>query len=116
MKGLATILTYLGSSVARIFSDKILSWIALKAILVFLCIVVMPILLNNFLYDLIEIVMNFANSQSASGSSLNGSMTFSGLLGWLIASFRLPECLSVLISALVLRVCLSMVPFVRLVG
>lgn len=87
-----------------------------KAVLVFLFIVVVPLLLNNFLYDIIQIVMDFASVQTANARSVNGAMSFSGLTGWLLSCFRIPECLSVLVSALVLRTVLSMVPFVRLVG
>ena len=110
------ILTLLGSLAGKIFADKVLGWIALKSILVFFFITVVPLVLNNFIYDLIEIIMNFATSQTSGVSSLDGAMTFSGFLGWLISTFRLPECLSVLISALCLRLSLSMIPFVRPVG
>lgn len=110
------LLMFLGSGIAKIFADKVLGWIALKAILVFLFITVVPLLLNNFLYDIIKIMMDFASGQAAGASALNGQMTFSGFMAWLIECFRLPEAISLLISALVLRLTLSMIPFVRLVG
>lgn len=110
------LLLFLGSTIAKIFTDKVLGWIAMKTILVFLFLTVVPLLLNNFIYDLIEIMMNFASGQSAGASALNGQMTFSGFMAWLIECFRLPEAISLLISALVLRLTLSMIPFVRLVG
>lgn len=111
---MGVLLSFLGSAVAKVFTDKVLAYLAMKAILVFLFIVVVPLLLNNFVYDLIEIVMNFANNQAGSAGSMNGAMNFTGFAGWLVSSFRLPECLSVMVSALVLRLSLSMVPFVRL--
>ncbi|MDD2540066.1 MAG: hypothetical protein PHH28_03360 [Desulfuromonadaceae bacterium] len=113
---MAAILAYLGSSMAAIFADKILGWIALKAVLVFLFIIVVPLLLNNFLYDIIKIMMDFASSQAGSASQFNGNMTFSGFLAWLLECFRIPEAISLLVSALSLRVVLNMIPFVRLVG
>lgn len=112
---LAAILSFLGSAVARVAADKVLSWIALKGILVFLFVTVVPLLLNNFAYDIIEIVMNFASSQAGGSGSVNGAMVFTGLMGWLIECFKIPEALSVLVSALCLRLALSMIPFVRLV-
>ncbi|KAB0666808.1 hypothetical protein F6V25_05175 [Oryzomonas japonica] len=110
------LLTFLGSVLGKIFTDGVIKWIAVKTLSVFLFTTVVPIILNNFLYDIIEIVLNFATSQIGSSGSLNGAMSFDGLLGWFVTVFRVPECLSVLISALVLRVILSMIPFVRLAG
>lgn len=107
------ILTWMAAGLARLLADKVLAWLALKAVLVCLFTLVVPIILNNVLYEVIETMMNFASAQA--GNSLNGSMSFTGFMGWLISLFRLPECLSVLVSALVLRVSLSMVPFVRMV-
>ena len=109
------ILSFFGSALAKIFADKVIGFFAMKAILTLLFLVAVPILLNNFLYDIIEIIMNFASSQvSSSGGSLNGSMSFTGFMAFLIDCFQLPQALSVMVSALVLRLCLSMIPFIRL--
>lgn len=108
------LIAFLGSAVAKVFTDKVLAYIAMKAILVFLFTVVVPLILNNFLYDIIEIMMNFANSQTQSAGTLNGNMSFSGFAAWLISCFRLSEVFSVVISALILRTSLKMIPFVRL--
>lgn len=116
MPVLVGILSFLGSGIAKIFADKVLGWIALKAILSFLFITVVPLLLNNFLYDIIKIMMDFSSAQSAGAVALNGQMTFSGFTAWLIECFRIPEAIALLVSALVLRLTLSMIPFVRLVG
>lgn len=110
------ILTYLGTMLGSVFADKILQWIAIKAILVFLFITVVPLLLNNFLYDMIEIMMNFAGSQAGDASNFSGAMTFTGFMGWVLDCFQIPQALSVIVSALCLRLALSMIPFVRLVG
>lgn len=111
---LSAILGFLGTSIAKIFGDKVLGWIALKTILVALFTIVIPILLNNFIYDVLEIIFNFAGAQTADVSGFNGAMNFTGFLAWLIEQFQLPQVLSVLVSALLLRLCLSMIPFVRL--
>jgi hypothetical protein len=107
------LLAFLGSATAKIFADKVLSWIALRTLLVFLFLTVVPLVLNNFLYDIIEICMNFANNQTGSAGTLNGGMTFSGVCGYFVSIFKIPESISVMVSALVLRVALSMIPLVR---
>lgn len=106
------LLAFLGTAIAKIFGDKVLGYIALKTILVFLFIFVVPVVLNNFLYDIIEIVLNFANGTAEDAADFSGAMTFTGFLAWLIDCFKLAECLAVLVSALVLRTALSMIPFV----
>ena len=108
------LIAWAASIIAKLFTDKVLGWIALKLLLVFLFTVVVPIVLNNFLYDIIEIVMNFATSQAGGASSVNGAMNFTGFAAWLIDCFKLAETLAVLVSALALRLALSMIPFVRL--
>lgn len=110
------LIMFIGSLVARVFADKVVGWIAMKAVLCFLFITVVPLVLNNFLYDIIKIMMDFATGQSAGASALNGGMSFTGFLAWLLEVFRIPEAIALLVSALVLRVTLSMIPFVRLVG
>lgn len=110
---LGLILSFLGSAFAKIFTDKVLGYIAMKAILVFLFVTIVPLILNNFLYDIMEILFNFSSSQTSGAGTINGAMSFSGLAGYLVAQFKLPECLSVVVSALTLRVALQMIPFVR---
>lgn len=110
---MAAVLAFLGSALAKIFTDKVLAYVAMKVILVGLFTLVVPIVLNNVLYDLMEIIMNFANTQSGSASSFSGTMSFSGFAAYLIETFRISECLSVLVSALILRTSLKMIPFVR---
>ena len=113
---MAAILSLIASFAGKIFADKVIGWIAMKAVLVFLFVTIVPLVLNNFLYEIIEILMSFANSQASGASALNGGMSFTGFLAWLLETFRIPEALSLLVSALVLRLILSMIPFVRLVG
>lgn len=107
------LLAFLGSAVAKLFTDKVMAYVAMKVILVGLFTLVVPVILNNFLYDILDIIMNFANTQSGSASDFSGTMSFTGFAAYLIETFKLSECLSVLISALILRTSLKMIPFIR---
>ena len=113
---MAQILAFLGTMLAKGLGDKVLAWVALKALLVFLFITIVPLILNNFLYDIIEIFIGLASDQAAGATALNGEMSFSGFAAWLLECFRVPESFSLMISALCLRLVLNMIPFVRLVG
>ena len=108
-------LAWLGSlltgAVAKFIADRVLLWVAVKGLLVLLFTVILPIVLNNFLYDMIEIGSNLMTANAGDVSSMSSTMEFTGLLAWLSDCFNLPECLSVLVGALLLRVTLSSIPF-----
>ena len=111
---MGALIGFIGTFAARIFADKVIGWIAIKTVLSALFIIVVPILLNNIIYDVIEIVFNFASAKTGEVQSLNGAMTFSGFMGWLLDIFQIPAAFSVVIGALALRVTLKMIPFVRI--
>jgi len=113
---MGAILGFLGTMMAKYLGDGLLKWIAFKAVMVILFITVVPLILNNFLYDIMEIFKNLVSGQAAGASALNGDMTFSGFMAWILTCFRVPEAFSLLVSALCLRLILNMIPFVRLVG
>jgi len=66
------------------------------------------------MYDVMQIVFNFSTSKSGDIQSLNGAMSFSGFMGWLLDVFQVPAAFSVIIGALALRVTLKMIPFVKI--
>lgn len=126
---MSAIFGFLATIFTRIFADKVVGWIAFKAVLVFLLITVLPILLNNFIYDLIEIVMDASSSGAGDISALHGcsvtvdssgvptydcSKSFSGVVAYFMQVFAIPECFSVIFSSLSIRTALKMIPFVRL--
>lgn len=106
------IIRMIGWLFASTMGDNLIRFVAGKAILSTLFIVVIPLLLNNFMYDLIEVSMGFLN-QNANASGVSGAMSFSGLAAYFIYLLKVPECMSVLVSAIVLRVSLNHVPFLR---
>ena len=107
----AAIVGFLGSTFAKILADRFLAFVALKALLIFLFIVVTPIILNNVIHDLLQISMNMMNTSAASGASMDGAMNFTGFLGWLCVCFKIPECMAVFISAIQLNLTLKLIPF-----
>lgn len=103
---------FLTSALAKMIVDKILMFLAIKALLVTLFIVVVPIVLNNVLVKLMGAMLNFATAATADGGSFGGAVAFAGLAAWLIDCFQLNGCLSIMTSALQLRLLLSMIPFI----
>lgn len=106
---LDSIFTFLSSSVVRFLSEKVLLWGALKALLVSLFLVVMPLALNNFTAGLMEDILSGMNGLAIPGSM--GATVFSGFLGWLVDCFNITEIVSITISAIQARIVLACVPF-----
>ncbi len=97
---------------AKIFSDNLARFIALKTVLATLFIVVLPIVLNNFVYELLEYL--FESVSSAPYDSLPDlTFSLSGLAGWFAAQIYLPDALNVILSAFAFRLFLNHIPFLR---
>lgn len=102
-----------GWIIAKVLSDNVLRFVATKALMVTFFIVVLPIILNNFVYDIMNTTFTWMQSHSDT-TSINPSLTYDGLLGWFVTIFRIPECLSVIISALTMRLAIRHIPFLRI--
>lgn len=107
------IVAFFATSFGKMLVDRLLLFLAIKTLLTALFVIVFPIVLNNFFHSMIEIVINIAQTQSANGGTLDGGMDFSGFAAYLMDCFRVSECISILISAIQLRLALSMIPFVN---
>ena len=95
---LAVIAAFFSSTFARF----VLIFLAVKVLLLALMVTVLPVVLNNLFYSLIEKSMNFMDSQTGYFESPLVYQA-SGLMGYLVDSLYLPECLSMLLSALSVR-------------
>ncbi|RUM32534.1 MAG: hypothetical protein DSY42_00690 [Aquifex sp.] len=102
----------LSQLLAYIFNNDVARFIALKTLLVTLFIVALPIVLNNFLYELIDLLYTFMSSHiNESGSSF--VVRFTGLTAWLLSVLKIPDAFSVIMSAVMVRVTLDHIPFLR---
>jgi hypothetical protein len=113
---LAPILAFFASAIAKTIIDKILFFLALKAVLTFLFIVIVPIIFNNILADLMTTMLNVVDTVAVQNGTIDGGMSFSGVAAWLIECFQVSACLSVLTAAMQLRLALSMIPFIGFKG
>jgi hypothetical protein len=97
---------------SSVIGDNVLRFVAGKALLSALFLVVLPLVLNNFMYDIINMTLSIVNDTS-SGSTFNGALQYTGLAAHWLNVLRVPECMAVIVSALSVRVSLSLIPFVR---
>ncbi|MBX0313129.1 MAG: hypothetical protein JHC31_15465 [Sulfurihydrogenibium sp.] len=84
--------------------------LATKIILSTLIITVLPVVLWNLIYDLMGVMFSIVQSLLPDNANLSfQSLSFAC---WFLHQFRLVEALSVVISASITRMTLSMIPFV----
>lgn len=103
------ILTFLSNSIVRLLAEKVLIWVAIKALLVSLFVVVLPIVLNNFFGGLMEETLQKLSTMNITGG-LSGA-NFSGFLGWLLECFNIPQICAIMVSAIQMRITVAILPF-----
>ena len=108
---IAPLLSWLGSVAARFIGDTALKWIALKVLSVTLLTVTLPIVLKNILTWLVQQVELIVRSYSG-GSVDSFSVQLTGLAGYLGDQMMLGTCVSIILTAIAIRLFLNFVPFV----
>lgn len=97
----------------RLFGLMVANVVATKVILGTLFIIILPIIINNILYELMETV--FASVTSFAGDhapDMPSVITFSGLAGYLASQLGVIDAMSVVLSAMGIRFAMSWIPFV----
>lgn len=96
---------WLAAIVSSIFSTK--SFMSL------IVLTVLGIIFYNLMVEVVQESMNFAITQmgDAPGTVSAGSIT--GFAGWVAAQCKIPECLSVIGSAVATKFILRKIPFIK---
>lgn len=110
------LLVWLAGAVGQFFASQASKILALKIILTTLMMVILPIVLNNIFYDIVESLLTTANERIGNSSVTSPTLTLTGLAAFLASYLRLPDALSILITGVVTKVALRMIPFVRVVN
>lgn len=97
---------------ARLFTVMLNNFLAMKIVLGILFIVILPVILNNAIYWLLDDVFNAMNTFVAGHEYTLPNVSFSGLLGYFMVQLGIPDCLSVVLSGMALRFAMSWIPFV----
>jgi hypothetical protein len=99
------------AAIARFFLAEGVKWVAFKALLLVLTMTVLPIVLKNVFYDLLSAIMTAVNNKVGSvGTGSIGAVTaeVTGMGGWLAVQLMLPECFSLMLSAVAFRLTLKL--------
>lgn len=100
--------------VTKIFADNLLKFLALKAIAVTLVVVVLPVILNNFMWDLIDGILTLVNSKLDDTTLGEQIINVTGLGAYLLDVMSIPQCISVILSAVGVRAALNAIPFIKI--
>jgi len=109
----AAVLSKLGAFFVGIFTAVFGSW---KSILLVTFFAFLSIEIYNFICGIIEELLNYVVSSMSSVSMPEGAtntFTFSGVAGWFMSSLKIPECMSFIVSMVMLKWTLRKIPFVR---
>lgn len=105
------IVDFLGIMLVRIQGIAVLHFVAFKTVMVTLFITILPILLNNVMYDLVKTMIELMNNVSVTGVS---SQSFSGFAGWLLIKCKVVDSFSILISCATVRYTVQILTLGRL--
>jgi hypothetical protein len=100
----------ISSAIANLINFLSKHYLATKILLSTLIITVLPIVLWNLLYDLMSLI--FSIIQSFLPPDMKLSLQPLSFACWFFNVLKIPEALSVVISASVVRFVLSLIPFV----
>ena len=97
----------------RLFMVIVNNFAATKIILGTLFIVILPIVINNLLYDLLAgIFATIHTYASANAPTISTAFQWTGLLGYFLTATGVIQALTIIMSAMVCRFALSWIPFV----
>ncbi len=100
----------ISAAIANLINFFVKYHLATKIILSTLFITILPVVLWNLIYDLMDLIFNIVKSLLPPESNL--SLDGLSFACWFLHTFRLVEALSVVITASITRLALSLIPFV----
>ena len=104
-------LSWIGSLFNKYLIDTSLKFVAQKTLLYSSIVVVLPAVLKNLLSWLFGILTSQVDNFDW-GQMSSVVVQLSGVGAWLAVHLRFVDCLSVLVTALVIRLTLNFIPFV----
>lgn len=112
----SAILSWLFGAFARLFVVAQMHFTATKIVLVTIFMLLFPVVINNIIYEVLDIFLKSLQERIATvniDTTLFHIYQFTGLAGWLLAKFKIPESFSVVISAIAVSFTLRSIPLVR---
>jgi len=109
------VLALAGGFLTKLLSDRLLLFVAVKALLITLFMTVLPFVLKEFFLWVMDKIMSIVSSNLDGYDQTFQTITINltGVGAYLGDCFQLPLCFSLLMSAILLRITLNFIPFIR---
>lgn len=108
---MGALIAWLGTALASLLESGVLRFLAYKVILKVLLVVILPVVLYNLLFDLLTEYLQFVSDQMSSSGVQPFVFQLSGLAGYMADRLGIIAGVSMLISALVIKLTFRMIPF-----
>jgi len=107
------ILSWFLGAFTRLFGVMAANVLATKVILITLFMVVLPIVINNIIYDLMDVIFSATTSYAQNVSpDLETSLTWTGLAAYMGEQLGVIDAISVILSAMAVRFSMTWIPFI----
>lgn len=103
----------IGWIVAKFVGDNVLRFVAGKALLTVLFLVILPLILNNVMADVLQIGIDLVGENVGGLSTTGNGVVISGAAGWVCSCLKISQCFAVIMSAVMCKASLRMIPFLR---
>lgn len=107
----APILGWLATAFGKKVLTSVAFFLALKLLLSTLFIIVLPIVLNNVIFGMMETATSYLSTHAPDSTVYNGLHQMSGIGAWLLDCLKVPDALAYLVACLQLHLILKMIPF-----
>lgn len=108
---MGAILAFLSGWAARLLGVGALRFALWKAILWTFVVSVLPTVLYNLLSSLISEYIAMVSNYTTGSGQTSYVVTLSGLAAWLAVQLKIPESFSLILSAVVFRIGIRLIPF-----
>ena len=103
----------IGAIALKFLTDKALYYVAIKALIVVALTVTLPIVLKNVITWMFSTFFAAIQANLPAGSMQSFVLQFNGLGGFFATNLRIVEAVSVVITALTIRLALNLIPMIR---
>ena len=108
----SAILSWFSSLAGKFLSDNMLKWAAVKILVFTTLTTTFPIVAKNLINWLFTTVSAVASSNISTDGLHSTVLNLSGLSGYLASVLMIPDCIAIIMTAIVIRFTLNLVPFV----
>lgn len=104
--------SFLGTSVSKLLSEGVVKYMAMKALLITLITVTVPIVAKNLIVWLYDTTMTAVFDNVDMTGIVAQTYEFTGFAGYIALEMQLPAAVSILLTAAGIRLVLNFIPFV----